>query len=153
MACGTTEELAEKGLSWPHALQYIVVQTWVVRLKTLLPSSGSNGPVSRLHRPFNHSIMHHSSKSGAQERQKSSLFCISQIERSDVLIQVGVLVAASIVVFDYVFEGCQTSIVHIRAASPDITQGRSLECAFVVRLAGDACASFILQCVVAPGDA
>src|SRR5437763_13894270 len=73
------------------------------------------------------------------------------MERDDVLVQIRIVVATAIVVFDYVFERRQASVVHVRSAAAYVAQGWSLECAFMVGLAGDGCAAFILQRALAPG--
>src|SRR5258708_4015225 len=75
------------------------------------------------------------------------------MKRNNVLIEVGILFAATIVIIDYVFQRCQASIVHVRSALPDFTQGRSLECAFMIGLTGDGRPAFILQGPFIPGHA
>src|SRR5437762_6344638 len=75
------------------------------------------------------------------------------MERDDVLIQIRIVVATAIVVFDYIFERCQATVVHVRSAPAYVAQGWGFECALVIGLGGDGCPAFILQRALAPGYA
>src|SRR5215831_292129 len=113
----------------------------------------SAGSGARLIRLLDHSVPDISGKTVAKESQQSFLFRWREMKWDNVLIEVGVVVAATIVKLDNLFKRCQASIVHVRSALPDFPQARSLECAFVIGFTGDGCPALVLERAATPGHA
>ena len=76
-----------------------------------------------------------------------------QAQRAEFGVQMGILVTASVVEFDDLFERRDAAVVHVRRGSDKLTQRWSLEGAAVGISLRDGVAAFIQPLAVTPGDA
>ena len=68
---------------------------------------------------------------GFQKGNQVLLILLSQVQRLDPLVELGVLDAPLVVMLDYLFQRLQAAVVHVGSGTRDVAQRRRLEGALV----------------------
>src|SRR5579872_2082382 len=87
-------------------------------------------------------------KSVAQKGQERRLLFARKMQRDNVLVEVGIGIAAAIIELHHIFKRRQAAVVHVRTAPSYFAQSGRLECASVVGLAGDGGAALVFKLTI-----